>query len=50
MHQGFTHVFESVEGIAEYAVHPDHVEFANLILPQLEKIVVIEYKPTTVHV
>ncbi|KAK1299142.1 putative protein Pop3 [Acorus calamus] len=50
MHQGFTHVFEStfesVEGIAEYVAHPAHVEFANEFLPTLEKVIVIDYKPT----
>ncbi|KAK6914325.1 Stress responsive alpha-beta barrel [Dillenia turbinata] len=53
LHQGFTHVFEStfetVEGIAEYIAHPAHVEFANLFLPSLEKVIVIDYKPTCVR-
>ncbi|KAL3750485.1 hypothetical protein ACJRO7_011481 [Eucalyptus globulus] len=53
LHQGFTHVFESTfestEGIAEYIGHPAHVEFANQFLPTLEKVVVIDYKPTIVH-
>ncbi|KAF3456414.1 hypothetical protein FNV43_RR01064 [Rhamnella rubrinervis] len=53
MHQGFTHIFESSfeskEGIAEYIAHPAHVDFANLLLPQLEKVIVIDYKPTTVR-
>ncbi|KAK3441950.1 stress-response A/B barrel domain-containing protein HS1 [Eucalyptus grandis] len=53
LHQGFTHVFESTfestEGIAEYIGHPVHVEFANQFLPTLEKVVVIDYKPTIVH-
>ncbi|KAL6343739.1 hypothetical protein AAG906_027509 [Vitis piasezkii] len=53
MHQGFTHVFkstfESMGGIAEYVSHPAHVEFANLFLPQLEKVIVFDYKPITVH-
>ncbi|KAA8527333.1 hypothetical protein F0562_034952 [Nyssa sinensis] len=52
LHQGFTHVFESTfestEGIAEYIAHPAHVEFANVFLPKLEKVLVIDYKPTTV--
>ncbi|KAM7484936.1 hypothetical protein LguiA_000945 [Lonicera macranthoides] len=52
LHQGFTHVFESTfestEGIAEYISHPAHVEYANTLLPQLEKVLVIDYKPTTV--
>ncbi|MQL80037.1 hypothetical protein Taro_012465 [Colocasia esculenta] len=52
LHQGFTHVFEStfesVEGVAEYVAHPAHVEFANKLLPELEKVVVIDYKPTTI--
>jgi len=53
MHQGFTHVFEStfesVEGIAEYVTHPAHVEFANDFLAALEKVIVIDYKPTVVN-
>ncbi|XP_042442901.1 stress-response A/B barrel domain-containing protein HS1-like [Zingiber officinale] len=51
LHQGFTHVFEttfeSVEGISEYLAHPAHVEFADIFLPALEKIIIIDYKPTT---
>ncbi|KAL1803661.1 hypothetical protein ACET3Z_032308 [Daucus carota] len=53
LHQGFTHVFEStfdsLEGIAEYGAHPHHVEFANIFVPKLEKVIVIDYKPTVVH-
>lgn len=53
MHQGFTHVFEStfesMEGIAEYVTHPAHVEYANLLLPSLEKVLVVDYKPTFVN-
>ncbi|KAL6990157.1 Stress-response A/B barrel domain-containing protein hs1 [Sarracenia purpurea var. burkii] len=52
-HQGFTHVFEStfenVEGVAEYIAHPAHDEFANKLLPVLEKILVVDYKPTPVQ-
>ncbi|XP_027115846.1 stress-response A/B barrel domain-containing protein HS1-like [Coffea arabica] len=53
LHQGFTHIFESIfestEGIAEYIGHPAHAEYANLLLPQLDKVLVIDYKPTVVH-
>ncbi|XP_050211857.1 stress-response A/B barrel domain-containing protein HS1-like [Mercurialis annua] len=53
MHQGFTHVFESTfestEGIAEYVAHPAHLEYANIFLPTLDKVIVIDYKPTAVH-
>lgn len=53
-HQGFTHIFESTfestEGVAEYVAHPAHVEYANLFLANLEKVLVIDYKPTTVRV
>ncbi|XP_020218230.1 stress-response A/B barrel domain-containing protein HS1 [Cajanus cajan] len=53
LHQGFTHVFEStfesIEGVAEYEAHPAHVEYANLFLSFAEKIVVVNYKPTTVN-
>lgn len=53
LHQGFTHVFESTfdstEGVAEYVAHPDHVEFSNILLPKLEKVIVVDYKPTAVH-
>ncbi|XP_015074480.1 stress-response A/B barrel domain-containing protein HS1 [Solanum pennellii] len=49
LHQGFTHVFEStfdsLEGVAEYIAHPVHVEYANTLLPQLEKFLIIDYKP-----
>lgn len=52
LHQGFTHVFESTfettEGIATYISHPAHVEFATGFLDQLEKVIVIDYKPTSV--
>nr|ACU20666.1 unknown [Glycine max] len=52
MHQGFTHVFESTfestEGIAEYTAHPAHVEYATLFLSYLDKVIVIDYKPTIV--
>lgn len=54
LHQGFTHIFESTfestEGVAEYVAHPAHVEYANLFLANLEKVLVIDYKPTTVRV
>ncbi|KAF2302541.1 hypothetical protein GH714_037666 [Hevea brasiliensis] len=53
LHQGFTHVFESTfestEGVAEYVSHPAHVEFANLFLAAVEKVIVIDYKPTAVR-
>ena len=41
--------FESIEGIAEYVAHLAHVEYANLLLPSLEKVIIIDYKPTIVH-
>ncbi|KAL2655595.1 hypothetical protein AAZV13_04G075500 [Glycine max] len=41
--------FESTEGLAEYVAHPAHVEYANFLLPCMEKIVVIDYKPTIVN-
>ncbi|KAL3829313.1 hypothetical protein ACJIZ3_018115 [Penstemon smallii] len=53
MHQGFTHIFESTfestEGIAEYLPHPDHVEYGNKLRSQVEKILVVDYKPTKVQ-
>ncbi|CAL0330228.1 unnamed protein product [Lupinus luteus] len=53
LHQGFTHVFEStfesVEAVAEYVAHPAHVEYANSLLPKLEKVVILDYKPTIVQ-
>ncbi|KGN57187.1 stress-response A/B barrel domain-containing protein HS1 [Cucumis sativus] len=52
LHQGFTHVFESTfestQGIAEYISHPAHVEFANKFLSSLDKVIVIDYKPTLI--
>ncbi|XP_031270761.1 stress-response A/B barrel domain-containing protein HS1-like [Pistacia vera] len=53
LHQGFTHIFESIfestEGVAEYIAHPAHVEFANLFLFHLDKVLLIDYKPTTLR-
>ncbi|CAH1419606.1 unnamed protein product [Lactuca virosa] len=53
LHQGFTHVFESsfetTEGIAAYISHPAHVEFADGFLAQLDKVLVVDYKPTAVE-
>ncbi|KAJ0099216.1 hypothetical protein Patl1_22226 [Pistacia atlantica] len=53
LHQGFTHIFESTfestEGVAEYIAHPAHVEFANLFLSHLDKVLLIDYKPTTLR-
>ncbi|CDY72140.1 hypothetical protein IGI04_003445 [Brassica rapa subsp. trilocularis] len=52
LHQGFTHIFESTfdskEAVAEYVAHPLHVEFANMFLGSLDKVLVIDYKPTSV--
>ncbi|XP_076886546.1 stress-response A/B barrel domain-containing protein HS1 [Bidens hawaiensis] len=52
MNEGFTHVFEStfetVEGIATYVSHPVHVEFATLFLGHLDKVLVVDFKPTAV--
>ncbi|KAK9934031.1 hypothetical protein M0R45_021195 [Rubus argutus] len=54
LHQGFTYIFESTfkstEGVAEYIAHPAHLDFANLFLSHLEKVLVFDYKPTTVRV
>ncbi|KAL5541470.1 hypothetical protein UlMin_009180 [Ulmus minor] len=54
LHQGFTHIFESTfestEGVAEYVAHPVHVEYATKFLASLEKVLVFDYKPTTVAV
>ncbi|KAI8010933.1 Stress-response A/B barrel domain-containing protein HS1 [Camellia lanceoleosa] len=53
LQQGFTHVFEltfeTIEGIAEYISHPTHVEFANVLRPVLEKLLVVDYKPEPVQ-
>ncbi|XP_057475556.1 stress-response A/B barrel domain-containing protein HS1-like [Actinidia eriantha] len=53
LHQGFTHVFEStfesVEGIAQYTSHPAHVEYANIFLGVLDKVLVVDYKPMPVQ-
>ncbi|XP_047317638.1 stress-response A/B barrel domain-containing protein HS1-like [Impatiens glandulifera] len=51
LHNGFTHVFESTfentDGIGQYIIHPAHLEFSsNLFLPSLEKLIVVDYKPT----
>ncbi|KAL5700348.1 Stress-response A/B barrel domain-containing protein hs1 [Ranunculus cassubicifolius] len=52
LHMGFTHVFESsfesLEGVAEYVSHPAHAEFAKEFTVALDKVIVIDYKPTNV--
>ncbi|XP_010505132.1 PREDICTED: stress-response A/B barrel domain-containing protein HS1-like [Camelina sativa] len=52
LHQGYTHIFESAfdskEAVAEYVAHPVHVEFATMFLGSLDKVLVIDYKPTSV--
>ncbi|XVE82326.1 hypothetical protein DITRI_Ditri15bG0139400 [Diplodiscus trichospermus] len=45
----FESTFESSEGIAEYLPHPAHVEFSNRFLPSLEKVLVVDYRPTIVR-
>ena len=54
LHHGFTHVFESTfetkEGLAEYIAHPVHVEFANGFLSSLDKVLVVDFEPTTVNI
>ncbi|CAK7332759.1 unnamed protein product [Dovyalis caffra] len=53
MHQGYTHIFEatfeSTEGIAEYIVHPAHVDFVGIFVLALEKVIVFDYKPIVSH-
>ncbi|KAK2643774.1 hypothetical protein Ddye_018969 [Dipteronia dyeriana] len=53
LHQGFTHIFESTfestEGVAEYVAHPTHVEYADLLLSHLDKVLIFDYKPTTLR-
>ena len=53
MHQGFTHVFESTfestEGVKEYIEHPAHVQFANEVLPLMDNVLIIDYKPTAAN-
>ena len=52
LHQGFTHVFvltfESSEGRDGYLVHPAHEEYAAKLLASLDKVVVVDYKPSSV--
>ncbi|KAH9602456.1 hypothetical protein KSS87_013148 [Heliosperma pusillum] len=52
LHQGFTHIFESTfestEAIAEYTAHEKHVLYANLFLAHVEKVIAIDFKPTSV--
>ncbi|KAF3598615.1 hypothetical protein F2Q69_00038067 [Brassica cretica] len=40
--------FQCKEAVAEYVAHPIHVEFANMFLGSLDKVLVIDYKPTSV--
>ncbi|GAA0150410.1 hypothetical protein LIER_09358 [Lithospermum erythrorhizon] len=53
LHQGYTHffesTFESLQGIAEFVPHAAHVEFANKFVEHVDKVLVFDYKPTTVR-
>ncbi|PON64884.1 Stress responsive alpha-beta barrel [Parasponia andersonii] len=44
LQQGFTHIFVSTFESAE--AHPAHVDFANLLVANLDKVIVFEYKHT----
>ncbi|KAH7298124.1 hypothetical protein KP509_25G027500 [Ceratopteris richardii] len=52
LHQGFTHVFvltfHSPEGRDNYLVHPAHTDFANKLLPAVDKVVVFDFHPSPV--
>ncbi|WCJ40627.1 Stress-response A/B barrel domain-containing protein HS1 [Euphorbia peplus] len=53
LNQGYTHVFEfsleSMEGLAEYIVHPAYAEFAKEFLPAVDKFILFDYVPTRVN-
>ncbi|PWA85150.1 stress-response A/B barrel domain-containing protein HS1 [Artemisia annua] len=53
MHQGFTHVFESIfetmEDVETYSAHPAHLEFVNHAMTLTDASIILDYKPTTVH-
>ncbi|PON93117.1 Stress responsive alpha-beta barrel [Trema orientale] len=44
LHPGFTHIFVSTFESTE--AHPAHVDFANLFVVNLDKVIVFDYKPT----
>jgi hypothetical protein len=54
LQQGFTHIFaltfESTEGRDAYLAHPAHVEFAGKFLNVLEKVIIVDYKPTVLNI
>jgi hypothetical protein len=45
--QGFTHVyfvtFKNKADLEKYLPHPDHKEFVALLMPQLDKVLVVDY-------
>ncbi|GJT08048.1 stress-response A/B barrel domain-containing protein HS1 [Tanacetum coccineum] len=50
MHQGFTHVsesiFESMDDVETYSAHPAHLQFADHVMTLTYAILVLDYKPT----
>ncbi|KAL5700347.1 Stress-response A/B barrel domain-containing protein hs1 [Ranunculus cassubicifolius] len=52
LHMAYTHIFESsfesLEDVAEYISDPVRLEFADEFMSALDKILVIDYQPTTV--
>ncbi|XP_057771286.1 stress-response A/B barrel domain-containing protein HS1-like [Salvia miltiorrhiza] len=49
LNQGFTHVFEatfeSAEDVAAYVSNPNHANYASLLMPLVEKFVVLDFEP-----
>ncbi|GJR76388.1 stress-response A/B barrel domain-containing protein HS1 [Tanacetum coccineum] len=50
MHQGFTHVsesiFETMDDVKTYSTHPAHLQFADHVMTLTDAILVLDYKPT----
>ncbi|PWA64676.1 protein Pop3 [Artemisia annua] len=53
MHQGFTHVFESIfetmKDVETYSAYPAHLEFVNHAMTLTDASIILDYKPTIVH-
>ncbi|KAL1535359.1 stress-response A/B barrel domain-containing protein HS1-like [Salvia divinorum] len=52
LNQGFTHVFEStfesVEDVVGFATNPHHTSYSSVLMPLVEKFVLLDFQPVNV--
>ncbi|GJT51921.1 stress-response A/B barrel domain-containing protein HS1 [Tanacetum coccineum] len=53
LHQGFTHMSESIletmDDVETYSAYPAYLQFADHVMTLTDAILVLDYKPTLVH-